>query len=128
MNTPTKNILSLCLLGATLFVARDSLAASWTHIRREYFPCTKPITYQIGSIDNRFGISQQEFLRAIDQAQQVWEAAANTELFSYRDSADLEVNFPRANARGITEKLTLFSQRAKLFDLYPNHLDFRYSV
>lgn len=46
-------------------------------------PCEQPITYSIGTLDQRFGISEQEFLEIIEQATSVWSESIDRELFAY---------------------------------------------
>lgn len=55
-------------------------------------PCSKPITYSIGSFDTKFGISRSDFLKAISDAESVWEVALGKKLFQYSDSGKLKVN------------------------------------
>lgn len=46
-------------------------------------PCEQPITYSIGTLDQRFGISEQEFLEIIEQATSAWSESIDRELFTY---------------------------------------------
>ena len=56
-------------------------------------PCEKPIAYTLGSFDNRFGISQKDFLSALLAAEAVWEKPLDKELFIYTpEGAKLSVN------------------------------------
>lgn len=70
------NTLSVFILGAAFVV--------W------YYPelltpraCAKPIAYTIGTFDNRFGLSQKDFLSALSEAETIWEKPIAKELFSY---------------------------------------------
>lgn len=46
-------------------------------------PCQKPITYSLGKFDGRFGISKAAFLKAVEQAEAIWEKPAGRQLFTY---------------------------------------------
>ena len=51
-------------------------------------PCEEPILYTLGTFDNRFNITQTDFLKAVVQAEAVWEKAAGKELFTYTPNGD----------------------------------------
>jgi hypothetical protein len=51
-----------------------------------------PKGYCLGTFDDRFGISQERFLRVVDEAKMVWENAAGKELFRYRKDGLMKVN------------------------------------
>lgn len=55
-------------------------------------PCSSPITYRLGSFDERFGISKAEFLRDINQSVGIWENGINKNLFEYSDQGSLTIN------------------------------------
>lgn len=44
-------------------------------------PCTVPITYSIGNIDERFGISRERVIEDTKSASTIWNKAAGKELF-----------------------------------------------
>ena len=55
-------------------------------------PCRGPLEYGIGQFDSRFGITPDEFRRAIAEAERPWETALGRELFQYRADALFPVN------------------------------------
>ncbi len=55
--------------------------------------CPIPITYRIGELDTRFGLSEEEARLAVAEAESVWEDATGQNLFTYDPSADFTVNF-----------------------------------
>ena len=55
-------------------------------------PCSQPITYSIGSFDNHFGITQDEFKKDIAQAASIWNNALGKTLFIYNANASVPVN------------------------------------
>ena len=54
-------------------------------------PCSRPIAYRLGQIDERFGVSSDEVVEALRQAGTVWERAVGRPLFAYDDRAPLKV-------------------------------------
>jgi matrixin len=55
-------------------------------------PCSKPIAYRLGPIDERFGLSGDEVLAALRQAGALWERALGRSLFAYDPRAELTVH------------------------------------
>lgn len=55
-------------------------------------PCTHPIKYNIGRLDPGFGLSKQEFLNAIKEAEGLWEEATGKDLFEYSKDGVMSIN------------------------------------
>lgn len=55
-------------------------------------PCDKPIEYSVGSFDQRFPISQDQFKKDIEKAASIWEGALGRETFSYNPSSSFKIN------------------------------------
>lgn len=55
-------------------------------------PCSQVITYSIGTIDERFRLSHDEFLSVIQRAEAAWEDPLGKNLFEYDSSAEFTVN------------------------------------
>ncbi len=55
--------------------------------------CDVPITYQVGSIDERFSISEDEARTAISTAESLWEDSTGRNLFTYDDDGEVVINF-----------------------------------
>ena len=55
-------------------------------------PCSKPIAYRLGPIDERFEVSGDDVLAALRQAGAPWERALGRTLFTYDARAVLTVN------------------------------------
>lgn len=56
-------------------------------------PCEKPIAYTIGEFDNRFGITEDDFLKALAEAEAIWEKPRSLDLFVYSpETATLPIN------------------------------------
>lgn len=55
--------------------------------------CPVPIAYRIDTIDEHFALSKEQAKQYLEQAEHVWEGAANRDLFYYDENAELVVNF-----------------------------------
>ena len=55
-------------------------------------PCSKPITYRVGTLDEKFGLSRSTFLSAIEEGSLIWERTINKDLFAYDQNGKLAVN------------------------------------
>lgn len=55
--------------------------------------CSIPLTYRVGELDERFGLTIDEAKVAITEAAETWEEATGQNLFSYDDNADFTINF-----------------------------------
>ena len=87
-----KTLIFLIVLGATAYFFRAPLFNLWAQFNTTYFPCAQPIGFTIGSFDNKFDISKDEFMRAINKAEQIWEKPLGKELFAYEPNANLKIN------------------------------------
>lgn len=77
----------ILIIGGSIFLGRE-----WI-LGEPVLPCTKPITYSIGSFDRRFNLSYEDFLAALEQAEALWEEAEGQELFAYAPTkGNLKVN------------------------------------
>src|SRR6266849_83640 len=53
--------------------------------------CGRPIAYRLGAIDTRFGLTSDEVLEALRQAESLWERALGRALFVHDPRASLTV-------------------------------------
>lgn len=103
--TAVKNVLLLIALAAAAYAFRAPLQNLWEQANIRYRPCQQPISYSIGNIDKRFGISRDDFLKTIGQAAQIWENPVNKKLFAYSDKGSLTINLVYDYRQAATEKL-----------------------
>lgn len=71
----------LCLTAATL-----SLAACAD-------PCSRPLTYRLGTIDPRFRLSRSELLNRLRDAESIWERDFPRDLFGYDEAGSVPIHF-----------------------------------
>src|SRR5689334_13773789 len=56
-------------------------------------PCSSPITWRVGELDARFGLSKEELLSVMERAEAVWESASGKDLFRYEEDGSMPINF-----------------------------------
>ena len=76
-------------------------------------PCTKPITYSLGSLDSRFGVSKADFLKAISEAEAVWEKPIGLNLFSSSTEGKLSINLVYDYRQETTQELSVIEGEVK---------------
>ena len=55
-------------------------------------PCQEPMTYRIGKVDERFGLTRQEFAIAVDMAASMWGKPLSHELFREDHNGAIAIN------------------------------------
>jgi hypothetical protein len=55
-------------------------------------PCKEPLTYRIGTVDERFGLSREEFSRLVGKAASVWSVPLSRELFREEPAGKIVIN------------------------------------
>ena len=68
--------------------------------------CQTPIRFRLGTLDSRFGITREEFQRAVEEAGDAWETAAGRRLFRYDARGALEINLVYDSRQETTQRLT----------------------
>ena len=85
-------ILIVGAIAAVAFFVRKPLSTLRADLEDYYRPCGRPLTYTIGTFDERFGITRGAFLNMIARAEAIWEEPAAKELFRYAPDGDLKIN------------------------------------
>lgn len=99
-------LFALILIGVFFFYREVLGFDAIKELRRALFPCKPPIEYTLGSFDERFDITEAQFLEALAEAEKLWEDAAGFELFEYTNGrSDLAVNLVYDYRQAGTEKL-----------------------
>lgn len=65
--------------------------------------CPIPITYRLGELDSRFGLSEDAARLAIAKAESVWEDATGRNLFTYDPKADFSISFRYDERQALVE-------------------------
>lgn len=82
-------------------------------------PCEYPMSYRIGEIDPRFGLSTSTVMDLMADAEEVWEASVDRELFVYDEESDFVINFEFDYRQQTTD--TVRSYEDTLSDLEASH-------
>jgi len=110
---------SIILIGLTLGIAfffRSDLEQAWKNFNKKIDPCGQPIAYSIGEFDSRFGLSKDDFIVALAQAEEIWEKSIDKSLFVYDDEADFKINLiydERQDSTATLKKLGLSIENDK---------------
>jgi chromosome segregation ATPase len=107
MKNVLKNIIALVILGTVIFLFWKPIERSIFALQDRYFPCSRAISYSIGSFDTSFGITKDDFLSAIKESENMWEATINKDLFVYDPSGngELKINLVYDARQATTQKL-----------------------
>lgn len=86
-------------------------------------PCTKPLSYALGTFDSRFGMSRADFLKYVELAENELEKTINRDLFEYREEkSDISLYLLYDERQQTTEvlnnKLTDINQDSRTYDYY----------
>ena len=102
-----KTLFFLAMLGVLGYIFWQPLKNIAVRIESTYLPCQKPITYTVGSSDDRFGLSDKELLGAIAEAKAVWAKYIGTDkdLFIYEKDGNLKINLVYDYRQQATNKL-----------------------
>lgn len=97
------------ILSTSVVVLIAGLFYIWQN--QNYFntsiPCEKPISYDIGTFDRRFKITQKSFLSALAEAEIIWEKPIGKELFAYKpDESVLSINLIYDERQAVTSTLS----------------------
>lgn len=68
------------------------LSASAIYVRSSNNPCNKTLSYSMGIYDSRFNITQDQFLRVVQEVETVWESPMQKDLFKYDPNAKFKIN------------------------------------
>lgn len=76
-----------------LFTQGDLLMRVTRQVEAKFLPCQRPLTYSLGAIDARFGISNTTLITDLKEAEAIWEKPSGKNLLEYRDEGgDVLIN------------------------------------
>ena len=105
MKTVFKYIVILGVLGGVGYHYREPL-------QNFIVPCSTPITYTLGDFDTKFGISREYFLKALADAEAIWEKPLGKEFFAYSsDAGRMKVNLVYDYRQEASNKLDTISDK-----------------
>jgi chromosome segregation ATPase len=68
-------------------------------------PCQEPLTYRLGHIDERFGLTRREFSVAVKRAAAIWGKPLSRELFREDSQGAIEINLVYDYRQEASDKL-----------------------
>lgn len=85
---------------------REQLRASGRLMRAAALPCSGTITWSVGEVDPRYGLSAEGFAGYVRAAEAVWESAYGRDLFEFvRSSGDVSVSMVYDQRQAAIDKL-----------------------
>jgi predicted Zn-dependent protease len=120
-----KSILSKILL---VLVFLGLAAFAYERYYPQFFPkpCAKPVDFSIGELDSQFGLSEQDYINAIDEAKAIWEKPAGKTLFEYSDTGPLKMNLVYDSRQQAMDKLKTLGFNIESTKSSYNQLDTTY--
>lgn len=95
------------ILGGAAYLYRANVKVFAVQAVYQVAPCSIPLTYSIGSIDPRFGLSTSTLVKAMSAATGAWDGAAGKSLFTYVPSGGiLTVNLVYDTRQETTQQLS----------------------
>lgn len=76
-------------------------------------PCQQPLTYQLGDIDSRFDVSEQELIEVLKEVEALWSSALGRDVINSSESGDVSVNLIYSKEQQRTDAERQFSNRLK---------------
>jgi predicted Zn-dependent protease len=94
------------LLGGIIYLKNDAGI-----IQSGYLPCNEPLTYRIGNIDDRFGITEVELKKLMEEVSVLWSEATGNSVIHYHESGTINVNLIYAEQQLLTDSERQFRDR-----------------
>lgn len=98
-------VIFIVFLAFILLIKGSSILNSLDHWFNASF-CEKPVTYRIGEIDDRFGISENNLKDYVSLAADIWANAYEKPLFLYDEESPLEINMVYDERQKVISKIT----------------------
>lgn len=92
------------IVSIVVFRGRLNITA-FKNFEHTLLPCRIPITYSLGSVDQKFEVSEKQFAAAVTEAEKIWEDAAEKNLFTPKDHGELTINLIYDYRQASTDKL-----------------------
>lgn len=86
-------------------------------------PCEKPLAYSVGTIDNRFGVSSDEFASALNEASSVWNIAAGKEVLVLDPASPLTVSLIYDERQAATKLGDTIDEDQRVYDAQRARVD-----
>lgn len=67
-------------------------------------PCTAPLTFRVGNVDERFSITRGELIGLMQDVAEVWSEAADTTVIAYDENGEISVNLVYAEVQQLSDR------------------------
>lgn len=67
-------------------------------------PCDRPLTYHVGTVDAGFGIDREDFLKAVSEAESLWEKSVGMDLFAPDSKGVLSISLIYDERQSVTNQ------------------------
>jgi predicted Zn-dependent protease len=106
MQKTFKKIFLIIILSISIgiFMVRNESLLMRNNPFSEY-KCYIPVTYAVGTVDPRFGVSQEKFVSLMQEAEQKWETALGRDVFQMENDGRVKVNLVYDERQLTTENL-----------------------
>lgn len=106
MRRALPSLVAISILLVAGYIYRIEVSTTVRQVYSLAFPCSVPLTYSLGEIDPRFGISSEEVRASLMRAESVWESELDRDLFKHReDGGTILVHFVYDDRQATLEKL-----------------------
>ncbi len=84
-----------------------------TETLQQVEPCGEPLTFQVGNIDDRFQISEEELAQMLQNISEIWSEAAGKTVMKFSDDGEILVNLVYDNQQQMTDSERQFRDRLR---------------
>lgn len=96
------------LLGGILYLNNEAGLIQGGHT-----PCSEPLTYRIGDIDERFGINEADLKQLMAEVSELWAEATGNSVIIYAENGSISVNLIYAEQQLLTDSEQQFRDRLR---------------
>ncbi len=112
-----KFLIGLLVIGAI------SAGTYWALKGEFNVPCSSPVLYRVGTIDPRFGVSDEEFTSALNEAAAVWNTAAGKPVLATDTSAEMTVSLQYDERQAATKLGEVIDEDQRVYDTQRARVD-----
>jgi predicted Zn-dependent protease len=96
------------LLGGILYLNNEASLIQWRHT-----PCSEPLTFRTGDIDERFGINEADLKQLMAEVSELWAGATGNSVIIYAENGSISVNLIYAEQQLLTDSERQFRDRLR---------------
>lgn len=116
------NILKLVLIGilsGDLFMPNEKVDSV---LAKSLIPCQNPLTYQLGEIDSRFGITEEEVEKAMESAAAMWSSVLGRSLAVYDENGAVVINLVYDDRQELVDGEWRYREKVRTEQVLTNQL------